>query len=251
MAEIWGAAIVAGGAIAGSVISSNKQKGAAKSAANAQQRAAQASADQLEQNYQRTQTNLQPYISAGNDALTRINAVNAGDYTGFENSPDFLFARDQGIQGLDRSAAARGSLYSGGHSADLLKFSSGLASQNLDSYINRLTGMAQLGQNSSTSLGSIGTGNAAAAGNFNMLGAGAQAQGAYNSANANTNLIGNISGALGQFAGSFGKNTAQPSSFGSSYAQNNAGLLGGANYSGPGSTSTNWGVSNYLKGAGY
>lgn len=242
MAEIWGAAIGGAAILGGSIMSKN----AAKSAANKSAKAAQASADQLEQNYQRTQTNLSPYITAGNDALTQLNAVNSGNYTGFENSPDYQFARDQGIQALDRSAAARGSLYGGGQSADILKFASGLASQNLNTYANRLTGVAQMGQGAATSLGSIGTGNAAAAGNFNMLGAGAQAQGIYDSANINNNTINQLSGLLGNLSGRSAGSTS-PSSFGSSYAQNNAGLLGGSTYTGPGSTATSWSTPNYLK----
>jgi len=236
MAEIWGAAI----AVGGTLIASNQQKKAAKGAANAAANAAGASAEQLQQNYDRTKENLQPYIDAGTGALTKINAVNNGDYSGFENSPDYIFARDQGIQGVDRSAAARGSLYSGGTSADLAKFASGLASQNLNTYYGRLTGLASLGQGSATSLGSIGTGNAAQQGGFNMAGAGAVGQGLYDSANANSNLIGSLSGLAGQF---YGKGTTpEPNTYGSSYAQQNAGLLGGANYTGPNSFSTQWGL---------
>lgn len=238
MAEIWGAAI----AVGGTLIAANQQKKAAKGAANAAANAAGASAEQLQQNYDRTKENLQPYIDAGTGALTKINAVNNGDYTGFENSPDYIFARDQGIQGIDRSAAARGSLYSGGTSADIAKFASGLATQNLNTYYNRLTGLASLGQGSATSLGSIGTGNAAQQGNFNLAGAGAIGQGLYDSANSNTNMIGNLSGLAGQIIGQYGsgQTSANASSYGSPSAVNNAGLLGGGNYTGPGSTSTNW-----------
>jgi hypothetical protein len=245
MAEIWGAAIVAGGAIGGSLLSSSKQKKAAKKAAKAQQEAADKAAAATEQNYQRTQTNLQPYISAGNDAVAKINAVNNGDYTGFESSPDYLVARDQGIAAQDRGAAARGGLYSGGHSADLATFASDLASKNLNQYYSRLTGLAALGQSSATGLGSIGNGAAAQSGNFNLAGAGATAQGAYDSANANSSLYGNIGGALGQFAGSISQPSPTSSSYSAPGSQPNAGLLGGGNYSGPGSTSTTWGTNSY------
>lgn len=244
MAAITGAALAAGTA----VYAANKQAGAAKAAGNKASRAAQAAQEQLEQNYQRTQTNLQPYIGAGTDALSKLNAVNSGDYSGFENSPDYQFALGQGIQGLDRSAAARGSLNSGGQSADVLKFASGLASQNLNSYVNRLTGLAGMGQGAATSLGSIGTGNAVASGNFGMQGAQAQGQSLYDQSNSNTNLVNNLSGLAGQFMGMRGGTAANASSYGSSGAISNAGLLGGGNYTGPGSFSTNWGVSNYLTG---
>lgn len=252
MAEIWGAAIVAGGAIGGSLLSSSSQKKAAKKAAKAQQQAAADAQAATEQNYQRTQTNLTPYISAGNDALTKINAVNNGDYSGFLSSPDYLAARDQGIQAQDRSAAARGSLYSGGHSADLAAYAGNLATQNLNGYYSRLTGLAALGQNSATGLGSIGNGAAAQSGNFGLQGAEGAAQGAYGAANANSSLYGNIAGALSQFGGNLGKQTSPTdSSYGTPNAQANAGLLGGAPYNGSGSTSTSWGVNPYSALAKY
>lgn len=235
MAEIWAAAVAVGGA----VYSANKQAGAAKAAANKGKYAADAAAQRLQDNYEETKTNLQPYADAGKAALAGITAANNGDYSGFESSPDYLFARDQGIQSLDRSAAARGSLYSGGQSADLARFASGLASQNYGNYYSRLAGLAQLGQSSATSLGSIGTGNAAQQGNFNLAGANAQADGIYGAANANTNMVNSLTGLAGQFAGGYGASPTA-SSYGTPYAQQGAGLLGGANYTGAGSTSTSW-----------
>lgn len=241
MAAITSAVVVA----AGTAYAANKQAGAAKAAGNKAQQAADDAAARAEQNYERTQTNLQPYIDAGTDALTKINAVNSGDYSGFENSPDYLFARDQGIQAQDRSAAARGSLYSGGHSADLATYASGLASQNLNTYYNRLTGLASMGQGASTNLGSIGAGAAGQIGNFNLAGAQAQGQSAYDQANVNTNMVNNLTGLAGQIAGQYGSRTAaNASSYGTPAAEQNAGLLGGANYAGPGSTSMSWGGSN-------
>lgn len=237
MAEIWGAAI----AVGGSLIVSNQQKQAAKGAANAAKNAAGASAEQLQKNYDETKTNLQPYADAGKSALTTINALNSGDFSSFKQSPDYAFALSQGLQGLDRSAAARGSLYSGGQSADILNFASGLASQNYGNYYGRLAGLAQLGQNSATSLGSIGTGNAAQQGNFNLAGAGAVGQGLYDSANSTSNLVGGLTGLAGQYFGSRGTDP-NASSYGSPSAQQSAGLLGGANYTGPNSYSTSWGL---------
>jgi len=69
----------------------NQQKQAAKSAANAQQNAANQAIQQTEQNYQRTAGNLNPYISAGNNALGTMNALNSGDYSSFTASPDYQF----------------------------------------------------------------------------------------------------------------------------------------------------------------
>jgi hypothetical protein len=242
MGVATGTLIAAGVTAAATAYSANKQAGAAKAAGNKAQQAADAASAATEQNYQRTQTNLSPYISAGNDALTKINAVNNGDYSGFMNSPDFLAARDQGITASDRSAAARGSLYSGGHSADLATFAGNLASQNLNTYYNRLTGLASMGQGASTNLGSIGNGAAGQAGNFQIQGAGAAGAAGYDAANANTNMVNNLTGIAGQIAGSWGSSPAANSS---SYAPVNNGVLTGGTYTGPGSTANTWGANPY------
>lgn len=195
----WVAVGVAGATLVGSIYSSNQQKGAARAAANAQQNAANQAIQQTEQNYNRTATNLDPYITSGQNALGTMNALNSGDYSSFKESPDYQFALSQGLQGLDRSAAARGSLYSGGHSADILGYAQGLASQNYNSYYNRLAGLAGMGQNAATNLGSIGTGNAASIGSY-LTGAGnAQANAAYNTANANSNMAAQMAQLAGQF----------------------------------------------------
>jgi hypothetical protein len=58
--------------------------------------------------------------------------------------------------------------------------------------------------------------------------------------------VNNLSGIAGQLAGQYGRRTTpDPSSYGSAYAQQNAGLLGGANYTGASSYSTNWGNNPY------
>jgi hypothetical protein len=231
----WGAAIAAGATLVGSKLQSDASKKAANKAANA----AGASADQLQQNYEKTEANLQPYADAGKSALYGITALNNGDYSAFKESPDYQFSLTQGLQGLDRSAAARGSLYSGGHSADITNYAEGLASQNYNNYYNKLAGLAQLGQSSATSLGSIGTGNAAQQGQFNLAGATAQGQGIYDSANATSNALSGLAGIAGNYLGSSGYSPTS-SSYGTPAAQSGAGLLGGANYTGPGSTSTSW-----------
>jgi len=195
----WVAVGVAGATLVGSIYSSNQQKGAAQSAANAQKNAANQAIQQTEQNYQRTSGNLSPYISAGNNALGQMQALNSGDYSSFKASPDYQFSLSQGIQGLDRSAAARGSLYSGGHSADILGYAQGLASQNYGNYYNRLAGLAGMGQNASTNLGSIGAGKAGSIGSYLMDAGNAQATSAIQQGNQTANLMGNLAGLAGQY----------------------------------------------------
>jgi hypothetical protein len=230
MAEIWGAAIGAAAIIGSGVMQSN----AAKKAGKQQAAAAQAAIQQTEQNYQRTAANLNPYIDAGSSALAQMQKLNSGDYSSFTASPDYQFSLNQGLQGLDRSAAARGSLYSGGHSADVLNFAQGLASQNYNNYYSKLAGLAQGGQNAASNLGSVGTGNAAAIGGYLTNSGNAQAEGYINSANATSNMMGQLAGAYGMWKG----NQAPPPVTASSYG--NGSVLQGGTYTGNGSLATSW-----------
>lgn len=211
----WVAVGVAGATLVGSIYSSNQQKGAAAKAANAQQNAANQAIQQTEQNYQRTAGNLNPYISAGNNALEQMQQLNSGDYSSFKESPDYQFTLSQGLQGLDRSAAAHGSLYSGGHSADILGYAQGLASQNYGNYYNRLAGLAGMGQNASTNLGSIGTGNAASIGSYLTGAANAQGNAAYNTANANSNMASQLAQLAGQYGSQWSSSYMPPVATGS------------------------------------
>ncbi len=54
-------------------------------------------------------------------------------------NPSYQFARDQGINAVDRSAAAKGTLLTGGNEKDLATFGSGLASQYDQQFYNRYT----------------------------------------------------------------------------------------------------------------
>jgi hypothetical protein len=147
------AAVVVG---AGMVYSANRQGAAQKKAGRAQASAAQQTLDEQQALYGNSVDQAMPFYNAGTNALSQLEAVNRGDYSGFENSPDYVYARDQTQQGVERGAAARGGLYSGGTNVDLANALNGIASQNLGNYTNRLTGLAQMGQNQSQYLGQLG-----------------------------------------------------------------------------------------------
>jgi hypothetical protein len=57
----------------------------------------------------------------------------------FRTNPGYEFQRDQGIQAIDRSQAARGSFQSGGAMADVMGYSQGLADQSYGGWLDRLT----------------------------------------------------------------------------------------------------------------
>lgn len=211
----WGVAAAAVAAY-GSYAS---QKSASNKASRSQRDAANAANAQLEQNYSRTANNLNPYINVGNSAIATIGALNNGNTASFHEDPGYQFAFGQGLQGLDRSAAARGSLYSGGHSADIIKYSQGMEDQQYGNYYNRLMQTATMGQNAASNLGSVGTGNAAAIGSNLMSAGNAQANGYINNANAQSNMYGQVANAFGNWYGNQGSTTSSSYSLGGNGAQ--------------------------------
>lgn len=246
---IAGAAIAAGGAI----YSANKQSSAAKDAANASNQASQNSINEQQREFNINQQNLAPWLNTGKSALnvlagmyglnsgspstgatqtlfdgTKATPINGGiagsqpDYSAFFQSPDYQFALQQGQGALDRDAAARGTLYSGGHTADAINFGQGLASQQFGNFYNRMAGLAGVGQTTATNLGQQGMQMASNIGNLNMMNAGNQMNSIYNNANAQSNLAGQIGQIGGTLAGYY-MNRPQTTNY-----------LGGGMHTGPG-----------------
>lgn len=180
------------------------------SAAREQRRAAERQAALFQQQAAQQRADLSPYMQAGQNALGRLESVNDGNYSAFEQSPDYQFALDQSMRANDRSAAARGSLYSGGADADRMQLASGLASQNLQNYLGRMQQQAGMGQQAATSLGSFGA---------QMTGAQAGAIGAQGQARANgygswMDAINGSGALIGNYLGGRAPSTPAPSSMG-------------------------------------
>lgn len=152
MAAVTSAVVVA----AGTAYAANREGAAQKKAGRARSNAAQNTIDMQQGIYDQSRQDAMPWLQAGQNALAQLEQVNKGDYSAFQDSPDYQFALQQGLQGLDRSAAARGSLYSGGQQADVLNYASGLASQNLGNYRNNLMQLSSAGQGQSQYLGQLG-----------------------------------------------------------------------------------------------
>lgn len=137
----------------------------ATSAASTQAQAAQAAQATQLQMFNKAQAVEQPYNSVGTGAvqslggLYGINPDGTSSGTGspspqslaaFTNSPDYQFALQQGTQAMQRSAAAGGTLISGGQLKAGQEFGQGLASQQYGNYYNRLLSLAQIGQSAAS-----------------------------------------------------------------------------------------------------
>lgn len=187
------------GAVVGAVVTAGagylRNKGNDR-AANAAQGGYDAATAESGRQYDQSRTDMLPWLNAGQGALSQLQALNSGDFSSFEKSPDYQFRFDQGLQANDRSAAARGSLHSGGHSADLMAYGAGQASQGYGDYYNRLASLAGVGQTAASGLARLGEGYANQYGQ-NAINAGNMRGSSYlNNANNNSQVLAGLGGSL-------------------------------------------------------
>lgn len=205
-------AVSAAGTIYGAY-SSNK---ANKNAANVQGQAAQQGIGEIRGFYDKSEKNLTPYMDMG----TRGNAGLTGllnDPNSIQNSAAYKWRFGQGMQGLDQSAAARGSLFSGAHTKDAMEFGQGLASQEYGNEWQRMMGLSDMGLGAASRLGSFGAdaGNSIA----KLLGGAGDARASSYQANGMTtaDTMGSLGSMFGNAWGQRGGSTAaaKPPSSGS------------------------------------
>jgi len=162
------------------------------------------STEEQRRQYDQTRMDQLPFLEAGYDALRRQQAALGGDFSGFEESPDYKFALEQGLKSQERGAAARGGYMGGGADADRMALAQGLASQNFGNYWNRLAGRAGQGQSSATNLGGLGANMAGQIGGYNQDAAAARASSYANTANAWSNFGKQALGEFGSYMGNRG-----------------------------------------------
>lgn len=206
MAEIWGAALIAGGAVAGAAISSSGAKSAANTAANASANATNAQ----QQMFNTTQANYKPQIELGQGAANMlggiygIGGVTGGtgattkgtpspNYAAFYNTPGYQFSLSQGEGAINKQAAANGNLYSSNTLGALGGYAAGQASTQYNSYINQLTTMAGLGNAASSGVGAAATATGQGEANSIQNAGNAQSLGILGQSNAFSNAIGSLS----------------------------------------------------------
>ena len=187
---------VAGATVVSSLVGAKASKSAASTQAAAADRAAELQREQFER-----QVELQaPFREAGVRALPELEA--ASRYTPFgmgqfQQDPGYAFRLSEGQKALDRSAAARGGLISGGALKAAQRYGQDMGSQEYMNAFNRyqterqarlnpLQSLAGFGQTSVNQLGQAGQNYASNVGNLMTGGAAAQAAGQVGQANALT-----------------------------------------------------------------
>lgn len=244
------------GSIGSAVIGSNAagkagqtQAQAAEYAAQLQKQSADASLGFQKQVYDQTQANQAPFLQAGQSAVNTLSGLTStpgqgllqnypGQFTAptaeqAQQTPGYQFTLGQGLQALDRGAAARGNLLTGGTMQAEQQYGQGLASQTyqqtfnnaLTQYqnaynqfnqgqantYNRLAGLAGTGQVSANQLASSGQQAANTTAGINSTlaaqqgqdfqnAAAATASGYVGSANAYGGALSNSANSLGNYA---------------------------------------------------
>jgi hypothetical protein len=177
------AAIIGGGALVGGMIQGQAAQGAAQTQANAAMNAQNIS----QQEFQTITGQEQPFMQAGYGAQSALNygmgiggspgqtGLGSGSLTApfttqnwQQLSPMYNFTKQQGQQGvLNQDASQQGSL-SGSAAKDLINYNQSAANQSFGqafnqyqtqqgNIFNRLSGIAQLGQNAAANTGQQGT----------------------------------------------------------------------------------------------
>lgn len=184
---IIGGAVVGAGA---SIYASNKGASAEEKASNL------ASQTQLGM-FGQTRADQTPWRQAGGQAVQQLGSLTGpgGQFeqpftqADFQSDPGYKFRLDQAEQAIQRSAAARGGLVSGGTLRSLDQYTQGLASQDYQGAFDRfqtdrgnrfnmLASLAGLGQTSVAQTGAQGTQVAGQVGQ-NLIGAGNAAAAGY------------------------------------------------------------------------
>lgn len=180
---------------------------AAGSAADTQSQAARYAADLAAANGARTRADLEPWRTAGGNALTMLNSRLPAltspitmDQATLEATPGYRFTRDQGLRAVQSSAAAKGLGISGAALKGAAQYATGLADNTYGNRFNQevtsrntnynmLKGLADLGENAAAQTGSLGQAATTAQTNALTGGAAASAAGDVGAANALSNAL--------------------------------------------------------------
>lgn len=193
----WVAGAVVGSAVIGGVASNR--------AARTQAQAAEQSGQLQREMFERQVELGRPYREAGEQALNRLIPL-ATEYTPFgmqqfQQDPGYAFRLGEGQKALERTAAARGGLISGGALRAAQRYGQEMGSQEYTNAFNRyqaerqarlgpLQSLAGLGQTTSQQLGQAGQQMGMNVGETMTGGAAARASGYVGGANALTGALG-------------------------------------------------------------
>lgn len=212
---VVGAVIGGVAALGGAALASSAAKKAANTQAAAADRAAQIQQEMFNKQIELQEPFRQGGLSAQNQILQLLGIggdKTAADYgsmaqpfgmSQFQQDPGYAFRQSEGMKALERSAAARGGLLSGGTLKGIERYGQDLASQEYQNAFNRyqveraarlnpLQSLMGSGQSAANTLTGAAGQNAAQQGNTALAAGQARASGYVGSANALSSALGGI-----------------------------------------------------------
>jgi hypothetical protein len=242
----------------------SKQSQAVTQAAETGAGASRYAADVQRQMFERNVALQEPFRQAGVNALATMQQQYANmpaAFTGQVNlgqDPGYAFRLSEGQKALDRQAAARGGLISGGALKAAQRYGQEMGSQEygnaynraLTNYnaavsreatgYNRLASLAGIGQTATSQIGAAGQNAATNMGNLMTSGAAAQAAGQVGAANA---LTGGLSTYLNYNQGNNLVNALNQRNLTNQYGAGNVYMPGGGGASVPSPSAAMWDVA--------
>jgi hypothetical protein len=211
---VWNVIIPAAAALIGGRQSAKAAQSAADTSASASDRATELQREMFERNIELNK----PFREAGVNALNKLVPLTEYQNFGmdqFQADPGYAFRMSEGMKGLERSAAARGGLLSGGALKNIQRFGQDLASQEFQNAFNRygiererrmapLQSLAGVGQTTSQQLGAAGTGFANTVGNIGMMNAMNQGNAGMTRASIYGDTANQLANLAGRYYGSSG-----------------------------------------------
>lgn len=201
------ATAIVGSAVIGGIVSSD----ASRRAANTQADAARAANDTQLAMFDQNREDMAPWRTAGETALGQLTAGTApgGDYmrdftlADFARDPGYQFRQQEGMRGVESSAAARGGLLNGGTLKALDRYNQDYASGEFSNAynrwnndrsqrFNRLSSLAGIGQTASRDVANMGMQTAGTIGQNQLAAGNARASGYVGQANAFNNAQGSL-----------------------------------------------------------
>ena len=190
--------------------------------------------------YEENVARQQPWLQAGQQALNKL--IPASEYTPFgmaqfQADPGYAFRLAEGQKALERSAAARGGLLSGGTGKALERYGQQMGSQEYQNAFDRyqaeraarlrpLQALAGVGQTTAEALGTAGRGYAGMGTETGLTGAANQANLALMGGNIRASQYGNYGSALNTALNTDWNKLGQRFGGGSPYGSISSGYLG-------------------------
>lgn len=186
------------GDIAGAFIGAKS----AKKASKAQSKAAEAAIAEQRRQYDLSRADMAPWQVAGSAAIGSLSEMLKPGYD-HTTSPGYQFRLDEGLRGVENSAAAKGLLQSGGTLKGIDKYAEGLAASDFNDQFNRTASVAAGGQQVNNTLGQLGANSANSIGDLLTQQGNAKASGYMGAANSWINGINNFDSRIQQAASMF------------------------------------------------